>query len=93
VATLPIPSEEDLAASAAAAHPCGLGFLVRTYDRVYEFHAPAGAGFDAAFDATPKMVAMPNEPQSEGVDYLPDGRGFVTSGEGSGAPVTRTDCE
>ena len=93
VATLPIPADGDLAASAAAAHPCGLGFLVRTYDRVYEFRTPAGAAFEAAFTATPTVVAMPDEPQSEGIDYREGGRGFITSGEGSRAPIFAAACQ
>jgi hypothetical protein len=92
VVTLTVPATGDLAASAAAAHPCGLGFLLRTYDRVYEFLAPAGMAFEASFTATPKVVAMPNEPQSEGIDYRADGRGFVTSGEGASAPIFQTVC-
>jgi hypothetical protein len=93
VATLTIPMTGDLAASAAAAHPCGQGFLVRTYNRVYEFVTPAGAGFESAFQATPTVVAMPDEPQSEGIDYRSDGRGFISSGEGSKAPVMLTACK
>lgn len=92
VATLPVPAAGDQAASAAAAHPCGLGFLLRTYDRVYEFRVPAGASFEDAFAATPRVVAMPSEPQSEGIDYRSDGRGFVSSGEGASAPIMATDC-
>jgi hypothetical protein len=92
VATLPVPASGDLAASAAAAHPCGLGFLLRTYDRVYEFLTPPGAGFEAAFGVAPKVIAMPDEPQSEGIDYRADGRGFVTSGEGTHAPIVLTAC-
>ena len=92
VATLTVPATGELAASAAAAHPCGQGFLLRTYDRVYEFTSPLGMGFEAAFSATPKVVATPDEPQSEGIDYLADGRGFVTSGEGMRAPLVRTSC-
>jgi hypothetical protein len=65
---------------------------LRTYDRVYEFVSPAGMGLEAAFTATPKVVAMPNEPQSEGIDYRADGRGFVTSGEGASAPIVQTAC-
>jgi hypothetical protein len=34
-----------------------------------------------ASDVVPTSVAMPDEPHSEGIDYLADGRGFVTSGE------------
>lgn len=58
------------APSGAAAHPCGLGLPLRTYDKVYEFTAPAGQGVEAAFNSTPKVVAMPSEPQSEGIAYL-----------------------
>jgi hypothetical protein len=93
VATLPIPAEGDLATSAAAAHPCGLGFVVRTYDRVYEFRTPKGAAFEDAFAVAPATVAMPAEPQSEGIDYSADGRGFVSSGEGASAPILVTGCE
>lgn len=92
VATLTVPAGSDLAASAAAAHPCGLGFLLRTYDKVYEFTVPAGMGFEASFATTPKVVAMPNESQSEGIDYRADGLGFVTSGEGASVPIMETDC-
>lgn len=92
VAALAVPATGDLAASAAAAHPCGLGFLLRTYDRVYEFTTPAGMAFEAAFATTPTSIAMPDEPQSEGIDYRADGRGFVTSGEGARAPVMQTSC-
>ncbi|HET8933504.1 MAG TPA: hypothetical protein VFN67_08700 [Polyangiales bacterium] len=92
VTTLSVPQRGEPALSAAAAHPCGLGFLVRTYDRVYEFLVPPAAEFEAAFSATPTIVAMPDEPQSEGIDYLADGRGFVTSGEGAGAPILITQC-
>ena len=92
IATLTVPASGELAASAAAAHPCGTSFLLRTYDRVYEFVSPAGMGLEAAFTATPKVVAMPNETQSEAIDYRADGRGFVTSGEGASAPIVQTAC-
>lgn len=92
VATLTVPASGDMATSAAAAHPCGQGFLLRTYNRVYEFLAPQGKSFEAAFTAPPTVVAMPDEPQSEGIDYRADGRGFVTSGEGARAPIMLTGC-
>ena len=92
IATLTVPASGELAASAAAAHPCGTSFLLRTYDRVYEFVSPAGMGLEAAFAAAPKVVAMPDETQSEGIDYRADGRGFVTSGEGTAAPIVQTAC-
>jgi hypothetical protein len=92
VATLTVPKSGELAATAAAAHPCGSGFLLRTYDRVYEFLTPKDASFEAAFGVTPTVVAMPDEPQSEGIDYRADGRGFITSGEGTRAPLVVTAC-
>jgi len=92
VATLSVPKNGEAALSAAAAHPCRTGFVLRTYDRVYEFLAPAGADFEAAFAATPSVVSMPAEPQSEGIDYQPDGRGLISSGEGSRAPIIVTAC-
>jgi hypothetical protein len=93
VATLAVPQSGELAASAAAAHPCGEGFLLRTYDRVYEFVTPAGMGFEAAFGVQPKLVSTTtDEPQSEGIDYRADGRGFITSGEGARAPIVQRSC-
>ena len=93
VASLTIPKSGEAALSAAAAHPCGKGFLVRTYDKVYEFQVPAGStDFEKAFTATPTVVAMPDEPQSEAIDYQPSGKGFITSGEGGKAPIYSTDC-
>jgi hypothetical protein len=92
VSTLTVPANGEFAASGAAAHPCGAGFLLRTYDKVYEFLTPNGASFEAAFSTTPKVIAMPDEPQSEGIDYRADGRGFVTSGEGAHAPIVLTAC-
>jgi hypothetical protein len=92
LATLTLPKSGEKALSAAAAHPCGSSFLVRTYDRVYEYMAPSGGDFEAAFSATPSMLAAPDEPQSEGIDYASDGRGFITSGEGAHAPIFQTSC-
>ena len=92
VTTLTVPARGEYALSAAAAHPCGAGFVLRTYDRMYEYTAPSGAEFEAAFMATPKSVAMPEEPQSEGIDYRSGGRGFISSGEGKGAPIFTIGC-
>jgi hypothetical protein len=92
VVELPVPRAGGMAASAAAAHPCGTGFLVRTYDAVYEFRIAAGAAFEDAFMVEPVRLPAGDEPQSEGIAYLPDGRGFVSAGEGAGAPIFRSVC-
>lgn len=92
VATLSVPETGEAAASAAAAHPCGQGFLLRTYDKVYEFVTPSGMPFEAAFEVDPEAIELADEPQSEGIDYLAGGFGFVTSGEGTRAPIVETAC-
>lgn len=92
VATLPVPKSGEAAASAVAAHPCGLGFLLRTYDKAYEFVTPSGMPFEASFEVEPLAMELADEPQSEGIDYLAGGFGFLTSGEGTRAPIVETVC-
>lgn len=91
-ATLPVPRAADRQASAAAAHPCAPAFLLRTYDKLYEFRAPPGMTFETAFAATPTELPSATEAQSEGVTYLADGRGHVSGGEGVAAPIFRAGC-
>jgi hypothetical protein len=89
---LTVPTAMNREATSASAHPCGLGFLLRTYDMLYEFRIPAGAPFEDAFRATPTVVPSSTETQSEAVAYRSDGSGYVTSGEGSGAPIYGVSC-
>jgi hypothetical protein len=92
VVDLPVPRAGDMAASAAAAHPCGTGFLIRTYNAVYEFRIAAGAPFTDAFAVEPVAVPAASETQSEAISYLMDGRGYVSAGEGQGAPIYQALC-
>ena len=92
VADLPVPRAADSPATSTAAHPCGAGFLLRTNRQLYEFRNDPAEPFAAAFAAEPVALAAGDEPQSEAVAYLPDGSGFVTSGEGAGAPIYRSRC-
>jgi hypothetical protein len=92
VADLPVPRAGDSPATATAAHPCGRGFLLRTNRQLYEFRIAGGMPFSAAFAAEPVALTAGNEPQSEAVAYLPDGSGFVTSGELAAAPIYRSLC-
>lgn len=43
------------AASAAAMHPCRLGLVVRTYNRIYLFRA-SGTDYTSAFHAQPESI-------------------------------------
>jgi hypothetical protein len=92
VIDLPVPRAGDSPATAASAHPCGLGFLLATNNAVYEFRIAAGQPFETAFAATPTAVPSTTEPQREAVAYLPDGRGYFTSGETASAPIFEVTC-
>jgi hypothetical protein len=91
-ADLEVPAAGDMPASAAAAHPCGLGFAIRTYNALYEFRIAEGIAFEEAFRVTPTPLAAPDEPQSEALTYLPDGRGLVSAGEGAASPIYQLLC-
>jgi hypothetical protein len=92
VVDLPVPAAGDQPATAADAHPCGAGFLLRTNNTAYEFRIPVGAAFEAAFKVTPVSVPVGNEVQSEGIAYRPDGRGYYTTSEGARPPIHRVLC-
>jgi len=92
VADLPVPAAGDQPATAASAHPCGAGFLLRTNNTLYEFRITPGAPFEDAFRATPAMVPVGTEVQGEGVAYRADGRGYYTTSEGNSPPIHRVLC-
>jgi hypothetical protein len=87
-----VPRAANRAVSAAAAHPCGRGFVVRTYDTVFEFRIPLGAAFEDAFSVAAVEVPAASEPQSEAITYRPDGSAIITTGEGAAAPIYVTGC-
>jgi hypothetical protein len=92
VAELPVPMASDTPATAADAHPCGTGFILRTSNTAYEFRIAATAPFEEAFRATPVVVPVGQEQQGEGITYQPDGRGLYTTTEGPTPPIHRTGC-
>ena len=92
VADLPVPLAGDQPATAASAHPCGGGFLLRTGNALYEFRIPPGAPFSDAFRVTPVPVPVGEEIQGEAVSYRADGRGYYTTSEGDLPPIHRVTC-
>ncbi len=86
------PQEIGLYAPEHEHDACGLGFVVRTYDRLYEFRIAASAPFETAFAATPAMLPAAEEVQSEAVTYAADGRAVLTTGEGAAAPIFQVGC-
>jgi len=93
VVDLTVPKSTDREAVSASAHPCAPAFLLRTYNTLYEFRAPAGSTLEAAFSATPAAVPVATESQGEGVAYRADGRGYFTTTEGSQPPINRVSCQ
>ncbi len=67
--------------TAAAIHPCADRFLLRTYRRVYEFRAPSGSSFEAAFAAAPVVLTDTVEGQGEAIEYEANGAGYFTMSE------------
>jgi hypothetical protein len=92
VAVLTVPRAVDLPATAASAHPCGAGFLLRTGNTLYEFRLPAGTPLGQAFSAMPVPVPVGEEVQGEAVSYRYDGRAYYTTSEGDMPPVHRVSC-
>ena len=62
--------------------------VVRTYTDAYEWVVPGG-DVAAAFAGTPTVTALPETGQGEAIAYDSDGRSWVTTSEGRGAPVHR----
>ena len=79
---LPVNGDTNFAsATAAAIHPCADRFLLRTYRRVYEYRAAAGAAFETAFAATPVVLTDTVEGQGEAIEYEYNGAGYFTMSE------------
>lgn len=72
--------------TAAAIHPAGNRFLIRTPYMVWEYRGTPGGSFDSALAATPVALTAPTgEGQGEAIDYAPDGSAYYTLSE-RGAP-------
>lgn len=84
VSNLQLPTNGDsnfASATAAAIHPCANRFLLRTYYKVYEYRAAAGAAFETAFAATPVSLTDTVEGQGEAIEYAASGAGYFTMSE------------
>jgi hypothetical protein len=83
----------DARFTAAAVHPGGLGIVLRTYSHV--FFVPMRPEQTVAQALTAPMCSLPvaKEEQGEAIAWLPGGDGFVTTSEGTGAPIYVSSCE
>lgn len=68
-----------------AVSPDGTRAVVRTMADAYEFDVTGGDVAAAITTGTPRVSALPDEPQGESVSYTLDGRSFVTASDQPGA--------
>lgn len=86
-------STADSAMTAGDIHPCGNRILLRTYGKLYEFTAPAGGPFEAAFSLPHVVVPVAGEVQGETVAWRSDGAGYFTVSEGAGMALSFSGCQ
>lgn len=83
--TLALPAGSTNLVTGADVSPDGTQVAVRTYAAVLLWNRTAGASLSAVLAGTPCTGPVPAESKGEAIAFRPDGRGYVTVGEGSGA--------
>ncbi|MEH0974336.1 hypothetical protein V6U77_24705 [Micromonospora sp. CPCC 205546] len=78
------------AVTGAATAPDGRRVVLRTYADAYEFDVADGDVVAALTGGTPRIVALPDEPQGESVTYSRDGRSLLTVSETADQPPGTT---
>ena len=84
----PIGPPGQLSATAGDINPSADRVVVRTYTDAYEWTV-RGGDVVAAFVVQPTRTALPETSQGEAIAYDTDGRSWLTTSEGKGAPVHR----
>ncbi|MEW2378735.1 hypothetical protein AB0883_21905 [Micromonospora sp. NPDC047812] len=74
------------AVTGAATAPDGRRIVLRTYADAYEFDVTDGDVVTALTGGTPRIIALPDEPQGESVTYSRDGRSLLTVSETADQP-------
>ncbi|WP_433385445.1 hypothetical protein [Micromonospora sp. KLBMP9576] len=78
------------AVTGAATAPDGRRVVLRTYADAYEFDVADGEVVAALTGGTPRVTALPDEPQGESVTYDRDGRSLLTVSETTSQPPGTT---
>jgi hypothetical protein len=84
------PPAQNLLITGGAIHPEGKGVLIRTYTSLF-YYAMKG-DLALALASAPCSLQVASEKQGEAVAWSPEGDGFVTVSEGSGAALNYSDC-
>jgi hypothetical protein len=73
-------------------HPCDRSIIVRTYASAWELRGASGATLVDLSRAMRAEVPAAAEVQGEAIAYVHDGRGYITSSEGTTAVFRATSC-
>ena len=68
----------EVVVTGAARSPDGRRVALRTYTAAYEWDVPDGDIVKALTTTTPRLTALPDEPQGEAIAYTVDGTAFLT---------------
>lgn len=85
-------SGSPLVTGAAIAHD-GTRLVVRTYDSAFLWELGPAPDIAAALTAPPCPLPLADEAQGEAIAFSADGRSYYTTGEGSGAALSRVALE
>ncbi|MET8368664.1 hypothetical protein ABZU42_02915 [Micromonospora profundi] len=72
-----------------ASAPDGRRVALRSYADAFEYDVSNGDVVAALTGGTPRIVALPDEPQGESITYSRDGRSLLTVSESASQPGTR----
>jgi hypothetical protein len=76
-----------LVVTGGANSPDGSRVVLRTYADAFEFDVTGGDVVKAITTGTPRITALPDEPQGESITYSPDGSSFLTVSETAAQPA------
>jgi hypothetical protein len=80
----------EVLVTGAAVSPDRRRVVLRTYTAAYEWDVPDGDIVKAITTRTPRVTALPDEPQGEAIAYTSDGTAFLTMSDQPGATSLRS---
>jgi hypothetical protein len=79
----------EVVITGAATSPDRRRVALRTYTAAYEWDVPDGDVVKAITTTTPRLTALPDEPQGEAIAYSADGESFLTISDEEGPTTIR----
>jgi hypothetical protein len=80
----------EVLVTGAAVSPDRRRVVLRTYTAAYEWDVPDGDIVKAITTGTPRVTALPDEPQGEAIAYSSDGTAFLTMSDQPGPTTLRS---